>query len=70
MEVLPGEYAVVQVTGPVPESIHAGLDYLSNRFLPEHGYQHTGMPEFEVYGEGNISQPDYQMDLWVPVEKI
>lgn len=68
MEVPAAEYAIYQVTGSVPESIHKGLDYLST-YLPELGYRHTGQPEFEVYGEGDISQSDYQMTLWIPVEK-
>ena len=33
--------------------------------LPE-----SGVPDFEVYTEGDMHSPDYQMELWIPVVKI
>ena len=38
-------------------------------FLPEHGYRHSGAPDFEVYSPGNMYADDYQMELWIPIEK-
>ena len=38
-------------------------------FLPEHGYWHSGAPDFEVYGPGDMHADGYEMELWVPVER-
>ena len=69
LEVDEAEYAVVELTGKVPECIHAGWKYLMEVFFPEHGYIHSGKPDFEYYFEGDMYSPDYKMELWVPVVK-
>lgn len=69
MEILPGEYAVISLQGPVPEVIHEGWEYAEETFLPEHGLQHSGQPDLEVYGEGDMDSQDYEMELWIPVMK-
>ena len=69
LEVDEAEYAVVELTGKVPECIHAGWKYLMEVFFPEHGYIHSGKPDFEYYFKGDMYSPDYRMELWVPVVK-
>lgn len=61
------EYAVVKLRGAVPSCIHAGWKYLLEVFLPEEGYKHAGTPDFEVYYPGDMTSPDYEMELWVPL---
>jgi len=68
-EVSENEYAVVTLEGPVPECIHHGWRFMMESFLPEHGYRHSGAPDFEVYGSGDMYARDYEMELWVPIEK-
>lgn len=63
------EYAIVPVKGPIPASIHNAWKYVLEVFFPETGYRHSGAPDFEVYTEGDMSSPDYQMELWIPVIK-
>ena len=63
------EYAVLELNGPVPQSIMDGWAYLRDTYFPEHGLRHAGTPDFEAYAEGDMSAPDYRMELWVPVEK-
>jgi len=63
------EYAIVPVKGPIPASIHHAWKYVLEVFFPETGYRHSGAPDFEVYTEGDMSSPDYQMELWIPVIK-
>ncbi len=63
------EYAIVPVKGPIPASIHSAWKYALEVFFPETGYRHSGAPDFEVYTEGDMSSPDYQMELWIPVIK-
>ena len=69
LEVDEAEYAVVNLTGKVPECIHAGWKYLMEVFFPEHGYIHSGKPDVEYYFKGDMHSPDYKMELWVPLVK-
>ena len=61
--------AIVPVKGAIPASIHHAWKYVLEVFFPETGYRHSGAPDFEVYTEGDMSSPDYQMELWIPVIK-
>ena len=68
-EIAEAEYAIVPVNGAIPASIHHAWKYVLEVFFPETGYRHSGAPDFEVYTEGDMSSPDYQMELWIPVVK-
>lgn len=68
-EIPAAEYAIVPVKGAVPTSIHHAWKYVLEVFFPETGYRHSGAPDFEVYFEGDMSSPNYQMELWIPVIK-
>ena len=69
LEVPETEYAVVKLKGIVPNCIHEGWKYVTGTFFPEQGYRHAETPDFEVYGEGDMHSPDYEMELWVPIVK-
>lgn len=69
LEVKEAEYAVVKLVGSVPECIHDGWRYVMEVFFPEHGYVHSGAPDFEYYYEGDMMSPEYNMELWVPIKK-
>lgn len=69
MEIPENEYAVVKLKGSITGCIHEGWKYIMEVFFPEHGYMHSGDPDFEVYSEGDMSSPDYEMELWVPIKK-
>lgn len=69
LKVEEAEYAVVELVGSVPECIHDGWKYVMEVFFPEHGYAHSGKPDFEYYYEGNMDSKDYKMELWIPIMK-
>lgn len=69
LEVEEAEYAVVQLVGSVPKCIHDGWKYVMEVFFPEHGYVHSGAPDFEYYCDGDMNLDNYQMELWVPIQK-
>lgn len=69
VEIPEAEYAVLSLRGAVPGCIHEGWRYAMEVFLPEQGYMHAGTPDFEVYSEGDMDSPDYQMELWIPLAK-
>lgn len=60
------EYVIVTLNGPIPKSIHEGWKYIISYFFPKEGYRHDESPDFEVYGNGDPTAEDYQMELWVP----
>lgn len=69
IDIAEAEYAIVPVRGAIPSSIHQAWKYVLEVFFPETGYRHSGSPDFEVYSEGNMHSPDYEMELWIPVVK-
>ncbi|WP_277056856.1 AraC family transcriptional regulator [Treponema socranskii] len=69
LEVEEAEYAIIELTGRVPECIHNGWKYAMEVFFPEHGYVHSGKPDFEYYFEGDMKGKDYKMELWIPITK-
>ena len=69
LEVEEAEYAVVELVGSVPECIHNGWKYAMEVFFHEHGYIHSGKPDFEYYYEGDMHSKDYKMELWIPITK-
>ena len=69
LEVEEAEYAIIELTGRVPECIHNGWKYAMEVFFPEHGYVHSGKPDFEYYFEGDMKSKDYKMELWIPITK-
>lgn len=69
LEVEEAEYAIVKLKGVVPECIHNGWKYVMEVFFPEHGYVHSGTPDFEYYYEGDMDSKDYKMELWIPIVK-
>ena len=70
LEIKEAEYAVVELKGCVPECIHAGWKYVMEVFFPEHGYVHSGSPDFEYYYEGDMHSLSYKMELWIPIVKV
>lgn len=69
LEIKEAEYAIIELTGRVPECIHDGWKYAMEVFLPEHGFEHSGSPDFEYYYEGDMNSPEYKMELWIPITK-
>lgn len=69
LEVNEAEYAIVELNGEVPDCIHKGWKYVMEVFFPEHGYIHSGSPDFEYYYEGDMYSKDYKMELWIPITK-
>lgn len=69
LEVEEAEYAIIELTGSVPECIHKGWKYAMEVFFPEHAYVHSGSPDFEYYYEGDMQSSEYKMELWIPICK-
>lgn len=70
LEVPEAEYAIFELTGPVPTNIHQGWQYVMTEFLPSHNLRHAGTPDHEYYLMGDMNAPDYKMELWVPIVRL
>lgn len=69
VEIPEAEYAIFELNGAIPKCIHDGWKYAMEVFFPEHGYIHSGHPDFEVYSKGDMNNDNYKMQLWIPIEK-
>ncbi len=69
LEIPETDYAIIPLKGKVPDCIHNGWKYVMGTFLPENGLKHAGTPDLEVYTKGDMDSDEYEMELWVPVEK-
>lgn len=63
------EYTIFELHGPVPDCIHKGYAYVMGEYIPASGYKYAGVADFEVYSDGDMAAPDYQMELWMPLQK-
>lgn len=69
LEIPERDYVILKIRGAVPTSIHQGFDYLYRDFFPNSKWRPLDtVASFEYYYDGDMSQEDYQMELWVPVQ--
>lgn len=69
MEIPAATWAVFPCVGSMPGAIQEQWKRIFSEFLPQSDYQPTHGSDFELYPDGDISSPDYQSEIWFPVEK-
>lgn len=62
-------FAIIPCIGEVPESLYNAWSYMWNKFFPESGYNYTGKVDLEYYPEKVTNDNNYQMQIWIPIEK-
>jgi len=62
-------FAIIPCIGKIPESIHNAWNYMWKQFFPESGYRYSGKFDLEFYPQKVFDSKEYQMQIWVPVEK-
>jgi AraC family transcriptional regulator len=62
-------WAVFESRGPMPTAIQEVWNRIYQEWFPATGYEHAGLPELEVYPEGDTSSKDYYCEVWIPVKK-
>ncbi|HSN94637.1 MAG TPA: GyrI-like domain-containing protein [Anaerolineaceae bacterium] len=68
LHVSAADYLVVPCKGSVPQCIQDGYKY-AEKLIAEAGLRMSLSPDFEHYFKGDLNSPDYEMELWLPVEK-
>ena len=56
--------------GPMPGAIQNVTRQIYSEWLPTNGvYEAAQNIEIEMYSEGDITAPDYESEIWIPVKK-
>ncbi|MCI1965526.1 MAG: AraC family transcriptional regulator [Oscillospiraceae bacterium] len=62
-------WAVFESVGPVPDALQDVWKRIFSEWFPSSGYEHAKGPELEVYEKGDMTKPDYQCSIWIPIVK-
>lgn len=62
-------WAVFECKGAMPEAIQRLWHRILSEFFPTSGYEPTYEMEIEAYTDGNMTDPDYISEIWVPVKE-
>lgn len=62
-------WAVFPCKGAMPDAIQLKWHEICAEFFPTSGYQPTCELDIEVYPDGDMSDPDYDSEIWIPVVK-
>ncbi len=67
-EIPASTWAVFESVGPMPTAIQDVWKRIYSEWFPATGYEHAGLPELEVYYEGDMSSANYSCEVWIPVK--
>lgn len=62
-------WAVFPCKGAMPEAVQIKWHEICSEFFPTSGYRPTCELDIEVYPNGDMSDPDYYSEIWIPVVK-
>lgn len=62
-------WAVFECKGAMPGAIQDLWHKIVSEFFPASSYKPTCEMDIEAYSEGNMSDPDYRSEIWIPVVK-
>jgi len=62
-------WAVFECKGAMPNAIQDLWHKIVSEFFPTSSYKPTYEMDIEAYSEGNMSDPDYYSEIWIPVVK-
>jgi AraC family transcriptional regulator len=62
-------WGVFESRGPIPEAIQGVMQRIFNEWFPSSGWEHADGPELEIYSAGDIRDPDYYSEIWIPLQK-
>jgi AraC family transcriptional regulator len=69
LHVSEADYLVVPCKGAVPQCIQEGYEN-AKKLIADAGLRMSLSPDIEHYLPGDMNKPDYEMELWLPVEKV
>lgn len=62
-------FEAIGVMRPLPNSLQEIWGRIYSEWLPNSGYQHAMVPEIEYYPVGDMTDPKYKCEVWIPIVK-
>lgn len=62
-------WIVAECRGAMPEAIQKLWHEICTEFFPLSEYKPTYEMDIEAYPAGNMTNPDYRCEIWIPIEK-
>ena len=62
-------WAIFEITGAMPLAMKDMWGRIFSEFFPTTGYEHAQAPEIEWYSNGDMSDPTYKSEIWIPIIK-
>ena len=62
-------WAVFECKGAMPDAIQDLWHKIVSEFFPTSSYEPTYEMDIEAYRDGDMSDPNYQSEIWIPVVK-
>ena len=63
-------YAVFKSTGKMPDAFIETYQKIVSEFFPQSSqYEYDASVEFEVYSSADVSDPNYQCEIWIAVHE-
>lgn len=67
-EIPASKWAVFGVNGAMPHAMQNAWKQIHSEWFPSSGYEHAGIPDFEVYPAGDPFSSNYYSEIWIPVK--
>ncbi len=62
-------WGIFESRGPIPEAIQGLMQRIFGEWFPTSGWEHADGPELEIYSRGDIRDPNYYSEIWIPLQK-
>ncbi|WP_455683944.1 AraC family transcriptional regulator [Thomasclavelia sp.] len=60
-------WAIFDCRGAMPQAIQRGWKFLNEEWIIKYPFKHAKCPEFEWYSNGNVYDPNYLSQIWIPI---
>lgn len=67
-EIPAATWAVFTCTGAMPDAIQNAWKQICAEFFPTSGYRQSLNMDIEAYADGDMTSPEYQSEIWLPIE--
>ncbi|MCM3758240.1 AraC family transcriptional regulator [Sporosarcina aquimarina] len=68
LEIPASKWAVFEVHGQMPVAMQNAWKQIFSEWFPSTGYEHAGIPEFELYTDEDPNNLDLYSEIWIPIK--
>lgn len=62
------KWIIFEVHGAMPDAMQETWKKIYSEWFPSSSYEVTGIPQLEVYKNGDTTNPNYYSEIWIPVK--